>query len=283
MRSETSKSGKEWSIEFRDWQDLLTYVEKAEKLPLGHRSELASQYGAEKTSWSGTASFQQALDMARDGWADGETRMRKAFDAKVADVLTKVHKRDYYYAVEGEDIDVSAYAQGRPECWVSSDESRETKHVTIRLNCAVSAGISTDTIFARGAAVAVLCEALEYAGHRVQLQVVSCFSDDYVHSANMCVTVKDYDQPIDMHRLAFACAHNSMCRRLVFATMETAPENIRTALGSCYGYPRDGAWDKGADVYVGKALLNEYNWSDAGTVNAWILETLKSQGVELTD
>ncbi len=236
-------------------------------------------------SFTGTESWDQCLEIARNGWAEGEART-SAISATILDKVTGlIEHEQVVYDVEGIGLDVATYLNGEPECWQRFDteitEGQGTKHVKIVFNATVSGGISKNIIEARGATVAALVQALEFAGTRVELWVLAICTADWKSKGpdyEARVLVKAADQELDMSRVAFALAHPSMLRRLGFACMESH-EVAAKELSLGYGNPQR-AVDKG-DLYIDSGTLGEAQWEKTSSAVEWVLKQLTAQGVHL--
>lgn len=238
--------------------------------------------------WEGSRTFEEAVTIARIGWERKASELQRLSAPIVEKITSLVERSDINYDVEGTQVDIARFVDGEPECWQywtqTYHESTGTKHLRIVFNCMISAGITNDVIIAKGAAIASLIEALEFAGHRVQLDVAIGYKNFEAY-----VTVKKHDQPLDMPRIAFALASPAMARRFMFRLLETQPRDLANAvIGYGYGgnhkeyYWRVDNSDQG-DLYFGHSFLGEPAWTNPESTTAWILAELKKQGVTLTD
>jgi len=225
--------------------------------------------------------------MARVGWPEGEQRVQRLSEAVSSKVQESLTGSAWVRRVEGEEIDVAAYAHGQPDCWFQrvSDDARRT--VTIRACIGVSSGISTEQLFHRGAAIVALVEALEMSGcgvHVVACKASGFGSDDKVRRVSAEIVLKEASQPIDRDRLAFVLCHNSSYRRLGFTLMENAPISVRSKLGA-YGTPMSFpvATDDGATIYLDKMLYGDNQWASVESAVAWVRQELIGQGIEIRD
>jgi len=92
------------------------------------------------------------------------------------------------------------------------------------------------------------------------------------------VSLKKFQQVLNMPRVLFAIAHPSMLRRLSFSHMEALPLEYASGLkvGSAYGYPEAIPIKYRGDIHFEKefythAMLDPFEW---------MLKELKAQGVE---
>lgn len=263
--------GKE-SVYFPSWGELLAFVEANAGKGQG------SSTCRDDASWYGTSSITEALSVARDGWPEGEA-LAKDLCTKILDKVTSLVEVEHVnYDVEGIGLDVAAFLNGEPECWQrferKTEEREGLKQIRVVMDVTVSGGLSTGVIIARGAAVAALVQSLEFAGSRVQLEVLPLCNGPRWESR---VLVKAADQDLDMSRVIFALAHPSMLRRIGFATQEGCPSRDNN---SGYG-PCSDSEDKG-DIYIGSAMLGRTQWRDFDSSYEWVMGEMRKQGVHFT-
>ena len=270
---------------FGSWGEFLDHC--LSKKPDYCRSE-SSRDGGDR-QWYGTPTYESAEKLAREGWREGTGLVAARSKAMVDKVAFRIIKQDYTYDVcDGIGFDVALVASNIPEHWMRPIDvesiGQSTRFVRIRFNMAVSAGVSADVIRAKGAAVAALVELLEYGGCRVELTTVAALGAGYGRDGKVAVwevKVKDYDQPLDMGRVAYALVHPSMFRRHIFSAMERSPQEVVESVTHCsYGMPTDSAHAED-EVYIGKALLGDSQWLDPASAESWIIDQLKAQGIEL--
>lgn len=249
------------------------------------QSNFSREHGC---SFTKTYSFEEAVKLAHDGWADGATDIEK-FSGPLFDRVSQlVERASVVYDVEGIGIDTARYLDGEPECWQKWEttviEGFGSRVIRLAFNFATSSGISTEVITAKGAAVAALVQLLEYSGYSVEVSAVEG-AETSGYRDECRVIVKQADQFLDMPRLAFALAHPAMLRRLWFSYVEMQPAYFRNAVeqGSGYGLPVELKDKSTYDIYVPKTLWTEPQWKIPESATKWILDNLKAQGVTLRE
>ena len=78
--------------------------------------------------------------------------------------LVQARSQDIQFGYEGEWVDIGRLAEGDPECcgyWSDDGEDNQKKVIKIVANICVSGSISTDAMFARGAACVAAVDLLE--------------------------------------------------------------------------------------------------------------------------
>lgn len=266
---------------FAGWGEFVAFAREE------HRAtdQFSARQNAPRDGWDFSAGFDGALDLAIHGWKQGEDTVKRISGALITRVSNKIVQHDIQYNVEGAQVDIGRFCEGEPECWQDWHESEvrgDAKQlVRIVFNCSVSSGVDATVILARGATIAALTELLEIAGHRVEVILCwggNCYGEGGYGFVGGEVMVKPSDQPLDLGRMAFALAHPACFRRLIFSCMEANPR-----LSPGYGTPTQ--YTKYSDdpkiVYFGRALYPEETWTDPKLAEAWVIEQLKSHGVEL--
>lgn len=189
------------------------------------RTDGNSSRGTGRTDWYGTNSYESAVGLLTNGWPEGAHRVasiRSRLDRAVQ-AMAAAKVQETAFGVEGEWVDIGRLATGEPECCaytVDSGEALPSKVVKIVANICVSACVSTDVMFARGAACIAAVDLLESLDRRVELWVgIGC--DGYNgKTLDSQVLVKAGDQPVDTDRLAYVLCHPAFFRRIYFAHME---------------------------------------------------------------
>ena len=223
--------------------------------------------GPERTEWSMTGSLQEALDLARNGWAEGTKRLSDLRDGLMDRVGQVMPEEVYMRDVSGFEVDVSAYLAGEPEHMITtaSVPGRE-RQIHVMLNVGTSAHRSPESMMMRGLMAAGVVDALESMGHRVTLDVATFLYGNNDATLTHIVNIKRAEDPLDLERTVFACAHPSMLRRLTFGVMESMDKTrrkwFRVSMSSGYGSPSDQpeyflSPDEMPDLYIGNASRAE--------------------------
>lgn len=232
---------------FDSISDLLAEVTDDSR-PIRPGLKVSSQdTGRENFFW--TKTFGEAVDLARNGWAEGTARIvehREACSAFLAAAKT-AKAREFGWDVTGQFIDVSRLLSGEPECCGSEFDGGDqiaSRVVSIRLNQSVSGSIAADTICARGVTVLVAVDLLESCGVRCEITVSKGSQSTGVAGSvrnlqiDSHVVVKQAGDAVDLDKLAFWVAHPASFRRLGFRLNEQnglSPCGARPARLTDYG------------------------------------------------
>lgn len=272
-----------WDVYFPTWGDYVTQAEQGTSdIDTLHRSSMTSD-----KRFTGSKNMAEAVRLARVGWSDGAERMRKRLDVLYAQIPSTKLQRVLTMSVVGPGtLDMGRYIQGHPQSWVTWPETGEEEDaivstgriVRVTFNMTTSAGVGTEEMFEKGAVVCALVDLLERSNRRVELSAVMRASDGGSGRIDAHIMVKDASEPLDVDRTAFALAHASCFRRLMFSIMEQAPKEVRRHVGvpnGGYGIP--DAYELADSINVPQTLLTRGGDRER---QAWLREELRKQGVE---
>jgi len=234
--------------------------------------------------WKGCTQA-DANKMAEEGWVEGAERARKFTDLLTTAVGGLIDRIEINYDVVGHAIDIGRFVENEPECWMRFDVEKiqqpAVKYIRIVVNGTASAGVDADTIMGRGSCLAALVELLEFAGNRCE--IVLALSTKSQHDLCVLVTVKQFDEPLDLPKIAYTLAHPSVLRVHHFRFMETMPSRIRSGMSVPGGYGRcaDVPSDKRGDIYLNFMQWGDAQWTTPALAIEWVKKELKEFGVAM--
>ena len=295
-------SGYAYYGHFPEWSDLLDYVENAPiNFPVEARAKScrsrAPESGGDGNSWSQVKDWPEAMELARNGWPEGTAKIENLSTSMFTYISKYATRPEPAYVTEGTSLDVGRWHDGEPEHWITMTESDNVlvngkTTAKIGVNLSASCGISADVMVARGAAVVGLARLLDYLGIRTEIYIFSSISSDYRKGQKLLFSalVKSANQDFDITRLAFSLAHPAMLRRLVFAWIETIPEDLLDTFhiypSAMYGYPAEPSQSTldsyNFDVFLGEAMWGEVQWATPRKAQEWVVGELRKLGIELT-
>lgn len=252
------------------------------------RDRKSRERSEDRVEFTGTRTFEDALAMARHGWTHGERIISDLSDR----LEERVHRALPWYGMElaesGGEVDVAALLDGQREnMWDWREGGGRKPVVRINVNAAVHYRITTQEVQVMGAAIVALIDALERMGRRVELELFwpsTTYKGDgpYV-IASARVRVKEADDPLHIANLAFALAHASMYRRILFSWMErySEPGRYRFGVGKGYGM---------SQLQLGKVTEDEIFVDvqaacERGVVDGYdfVMQQLRGQGIEVSE
>jgi len=138
-------------------------------------------------------------------------------------------------AVQGAFPCIPEYLSGSPECMYRLEDNRRIAHrLALIVPHSYSAAVKGNQAQQYAKAVAALVRSLEASG--IDVAVYSVSTGDNGTPAMYAVTVREYGEPLDIAKVAFAF-HPAMLRRLGFAWREITPLAAQCGLAR-NGYAR---------------------------------------------
>jgi hypothetical protein len=225
--------------------------------------------------FTGTPDYTTAMGLAAHGWTEGREKMVAGLSVlAAAEQRAPVSRLD----VAGAYPIAAMAAAGDMQCMV--DMGSETRSRAIhRLICNVSAsgGTPADHIINRGVAICAMVDAIEAGDDRCEIfaHMAVSVSGDVL---DILVELKAADQPLEIDRIAFALAHPSMLRRLMFRQIElNRPES---QYGFHYGMPTNAPADTMAGaVYFPSMGMDRNNYTSPAAALATVRAAMAHHGV----
>lgn len=215
------------------WHDFVTQAARRITEPnLPGAESAGTDTAGFRSSWSGTSTLAEAVSMAMSGWQEGASAVSKALDSLPAGVEVLP---DWRMAVQGAFPCIPEYLSGSPECMYRLEDNRRIAHrLALIVPHSYSAAVKGWEAMQYAKAVAALVRSLEAAG--IDTAIYSVSTGDNGTPAMYAVTVREYGEPLDIAKVAFAF-HPAMLRRLGFAWREITPLATQCGLAR-NGYAR---------------------------------------------
>jgi hypothetical protein len=177
--------------------------------------------------FSGTATWYEAVLLARYGWPDGIRKIAGGLDLKIAGSHDPVPEFHYDYA--GAFPEVPRAVSGDPESMVTILPTRRTQRPVLRLAVSMiaPATVPPGNITNWGAALVGWIDELEAQNVRAEVTWISVSDNSWwshdgtegpMFVAQMLL--KEADQPLDIDRIAFWLMHPAAHRRIQLALKE---------------------------------------------------------------
>ena len=185
-------------------------------------------------SFNGCDSFDEALDMAIHGWAEGGALIEKTRGYVKA--LNPLSPKLVKYGIAGTTPNVPRAIAGNLLNMRQPKPSAQRKKKTITLvyNMCENGGCNAEMITNKAAVTAALIDEIEAKGFAVEVIATVATRTWNGIIAFEFVRVKESHHPVDINRLAFSLGHAAMFRGLFFADMQRNHEfkEIGEGLGS---------------------------------------------------
>jgi hypothetical protein len=180
----------------------------------------ASSTGSE--DFTGTKSFNQATGYLKHGWPEGVSRLKTALDNIKSATAPAL---ECSFDVAGEEVDVGRLMAGDPENMVNWNyvDREGIKFTDVYVSYGFSARYTVEQVVGRGAAILANIDGLEANGHRCRIIGYQCSGygrGQKVTGLEIQVILKDYNENLELDRLAFCLVNPSMLRRMGFKLEE---------------------------------------------------------------
>lgn len=213
-------NGNNWNIvEIETTRELENFL----SAPILHGRDNASKTGSK--SFAGTASFEQADNLRRKGDKKSLAMLNEykiKFDKYIQ--YNNGYKIKQRNDIHGFVPIVPNAIIGLPLAMINqSREVKKVKAIDIFYNVSIRCSTGTKDIARKGAIMLSLIDALERKGYRVNLKVGSVsMKGNTVHG--VITTMKRYDEPLNIRKLAYYLVNPSCLRRTFFKLKETISE-----------------------------------------------------------
>lgn len=188
-------------------------------------------------SFSKTRSFEQAVELLKNGWDDMAKQLQNKIASKDVNVqMVQIQKS--VLSVQGFQPVVPLYLAGVPQNMVSKQmQPVKQKVVNITKSINYSAFVSSDKIVEESIKVMQLVRKLERQGIKCNISVA--LGVEAGGRTLVCkIKVKNASERLNVSKLAFPLVHPSMLRRLLLRYIEVCPDTIG-AFRDGYGHPID--------------------------------------------
>lgn len=222
MKEITRKENKEIRIfEFNSLNEFYNYICETPFNDAFRFQEHESVDGSE--SFTGTSSFEEAIDLFKYGWKDGSKKLTKKLNAKqkaMQPIMKAKNKRD----VAGYQVIVPSYLSGDPMSMINKKMVPvKQKVITLNKTIAYPCKVTKDEIEEESIKAFQLIKKVEAQGMRVNLNIVSGFDVPDMRII-VKIKVKNSTEKLNISKLAFPLVHPSMLRRLLFRFLEVVPK-----------------------------------------------------------
>lgn len=194
-----------------------------------------------KPDWYGTQTYQEAYDLAINGWKEGISKIK--LDYKNNFLLEKIKTDNIYkptYEVSGNYVDIGRYISGLPDNMVYIKNKPSNKRVKIICKAGFNSGADKESYFKYGLRILSIIDYCEKQNIRVEL--LCRFCTEYGNCKSIIeVILKKYGDFVDINKLAFSLCNPAFQRRIEFSFCESLSKEICKAfdIGGCYGRTTD--------------------------------------------
>ena len=218
---------------FERYNNIYRFMDTIERRPNNGRFGDSSHKETD-AEWSGTRSYEEAVEQFSNGLPERCEQMRRSMERfKAASNLsaTKTRPKNHYY---GYAPNVPAAIIGLPKSMRYTERTpQKVKAVSLVFDCCVSCMTDAETMVKAGCTILEAVYALEASGYRVKLDL-SLYSTESDGQKIACmVTLKEWQNHLDLLKLSFPLTSPSMFRRFGFKWAEGI-EGVKSR--HVYGY-----------------------------------------------
>jgi len=200
---------------FKSIHEFLHFIDNTPVNKVFEHKTLASQMPTEKGFTLGT--YDEAKRLLQTGWQE----VSKDMNAKLKQPIANEAKRKAVYGVAGYQAVVPRYLNNMPDSMVRQIIKVQPKPViTIVKSIGYLGQVTSDKITESSLRALQIVMAIEAAGTRVNLDVIS-YARVYGGESYACrIRIKSADERLNVSKVSFPLAHPDMLRRLVFRARE---------------------------------------------------------------
>jgi hypothetical protein len=233
---------KKRKVVFENFKTINSLLSTMEDRPIRNRAfknkeSLASQRQeiGDKSPWSGTSTFNEAMEIMQEGYKDPLEKMKKAI-LKIGN-MEKGNRPKMKNDFVGFVPHVPHTIMGLPMTMINKEKQvHKSKTIHLIYSYGASSKVKPNDMITGGINFISLVNSLEKQGYRVKIDLISSFTTDRT-LASMSITVKDYGQKLNLLKLTFPLVHPAMFRRIAFKWIETTPELKDENITFGYGTP----------------------------------------------
>lgn len=203
-----------------------------------------NQLGAPSESWLGVSGGAPALQrIVARGWPEGRRRAEESITRVEVPRIRSV-KRQRVRSDAGDHLDMQrVYSGDLDTAWETTRRdvgvSFKSPLVSLVVNIGANARVSAESLFWRGAAALVACDALESSGRRVEIiaycSTMYCYENTGSHQCPHgieIVRVKAHEDAVNLDALASVLALAGFFRYYTFMMELSAPFRVSPGFGS---------------------------------------------------
>lgn len=190
-------------------------------------------------SWFGVKSYDEALELLRNGYQPTVDAMGGVFKASRNGVAKRI---TFQNQIQGFAPVVPLALKGAPNCMVNMTmKPIKAKVIDVCYDMTASCSVKSSDIIKAGQALLGTIVELEKQGYRFNIYAVQSYSDE-VSCDMLAVKVKSSGQPLDLKRISFPLTHTAFFRVIGFDWYSKVPGGKhRSGYGHALGYEINNA------------------------------------------
>lgn len=213
----------------------------------GKYASLDSDY-----DFTGTHSWDEAMELFRNGDKEKYDQINQGLRTSNDSKTALLPRRQVRNGVVGYAPNVPNAIMGLPNSMIYTEKvNMKSKTISILYSICGNAGVESYTFIRCGIALLSAVNALELSGYRVEIKILFFNAIGDSEKTRGLVTVKRYNEHLDLLKMAFPLANTSMFRRFGFKWIETQPELTDRRYN--FGYASDNSYEdlsEGNTIYL---------------------------------
>lgn len=190
-------------------------------------------------SWHGVGSYEEALDLMRNGYQPTVEELRGELNVAPKDGARISFKN----SIEGFAPVVPLALKGVPNCMINMRmKPIKCKVLDVYYDMTANCDKEPEEFIKAGQALLGTVIELEKQGYRFNLYALQSYGTSWDKSYDLlCVKIKSSDKPLDLKRISFPLTHPSFFRVIGFDWQGKSPitRNIGSGRGRAMGYEYD--------------------------------------------
>ncbi|APD20342.1 hypothetical protein AM24_151 [Acinetobacter phage AM24] len=218
--------GKVAIVKYRNVSDAMDHYKKYDvDIPFKHNKGQVSEYrgGHHSTDWTG---FSDQRHFEQTMLHGDKIKAIEIEEIQAPEVKVESRKRKRHKGPIGDTLDIHAVYRGELDrAWTYTKRDMHDggmKNITLLINIGDNCGISSQALGWRGAVALKVCDVMTEAGYNVRIianqMTENVTRDDDGYGYN-CTTVKDFDEYLDVPKLAAIFCRAGFFRSVIFTTI----------------------------------------------------------------
>lgn len=221
IKKKVSTSGhRNFKVNLERYESAQEVVKHCQERPMTS-SEFHDQSKASFGSWEGVKSYNEALDLLKNGYQPTVEKLKDTVNAN----RTGYGKRiSFVNDIQGFAPIVPLALKGVPQSMINMTMKQiKAKVIDVYYDMTTSAGTSSETIIENGQKLLGAIMGLEKQGYKFNLYAMQSYADDNTTDM-LVVKIKSSDRPIDLKRISFPLTHTAFFRVIGFDWYSKVPD-----------------------------------------------------------
>lgn len=195
------------------------------------------------SSWEGVRSYNEALNLLKNGYVDKVEKMQKEINKSVIGQSKRI---TFHNDIVGYAPIVPLAILGVPNSMINSKiKPIKAKVIEICYDIGCSAFVDSNDIIRVGLAFLKIIANMEMQGYRIKLTAVQGYSNNSILNL-LRINLKSANQPLDLKRISFPTIHTGFFRVIGFDWFSKTPHG--KYIGGGYGYPITSTFSNKKDL-----------------------------------